>query len=62
LQQFSGRPSSHDPYTIYPWGDDPDVAKANWPRSGDPYETGPLPWTTPVGFYNGQLHRQEDFD
>lgn len=47
---------------VYPWGNDPDVARANWPRSGDPYETGPVPLTTPVGFYNGQLHSKETFD
>ena len=60
--EYAGRGGAHDPYYIYPWGDDPDVTKANWPRSGDPYEVGPLPWTTPVGFYNGQLHSKEDFD
>jgi hypothetical protein len=37
------------------------MAKANFPGSGDPYETGPLPWTTPVGFYNGGLRRKADY-
>jgi formylglycine-generating enzyme required for sulfatase activity len=60
--EYAGRGGSHDPYYIYPWGDDPDVSKANWPRSGDPFEGGAMPWTTPVGFYSGQLHRRQDFD
>jgi len=60
--EYAGRGGSHDPYYIYPWGDDPDIRKANWPRSGDPFEAGAIPWTTPVGFYSGQLHRKQDFD
>jgi len=60
--EYAGRGGAHDPYLIYPWGNDPDVAKANWPHSDDPYEAGPLPLTTPVGFYNGQLHSKEVFD
>ena len=35
--------------------------KANWPESKNPFRTGPLPWTTPVGFFNGKLHRKADF-
>ena len=50
------------PYYNYPWGNDADKLKANWPDSGDPFETGPLPYTTPVGFYNGQLHQKADFN
>ncbi len=60
--EYAGRGDSYDPYYIYPWGDDPDISKANWPQSGDPYEAGSLPLTTPVGFYNGQLHSKEDFN
>jgi formylglycine-generating enzyme required for sulfatase activity len=26
---------------------------ANYWESGDPYETGDRPWTTPVGYYDG---------
>jgi len=59
--EFAGRGGSYSPYFLYPWGDDADYSKANWPGSKDPYETGPYPWTTPVGFYNGQLHRKADF-
>ena len=50
-------------YNIFPWGNDEneDGTLANWPSSGDPYETGDYPWTTPVGFYNGELHDAADF-
>ena len=51
----------HYPYYKYPWGNDVDKLKANWPDSGDPFESGSLPCTTPVGFYNGQLHQKADF-
>ncbi|TFG48562.1 MAG: DUF1566 domain-containing protein, partial [Candidatus Brocadiia bacterium] len=44
--EYAGRGGLHDPYAIYPWGDDPDNSKANWPNSGDPYEAGPMPYTT----------------
>ena len=44
----------------YPWnssggvyGDHIDGSKADYLASGDPYETGAYPWTTPVGYYNG---------
>ncbi len=50
-----------DSHPIFPWGDVPEDARANWPNSGDPYETGPFPWTTPVGFYNGELHKRSAF-
>jgi formylglycine-generating enzyme required for sulfatase activity len=59
--EYAGRGGQYTPYTIFPWGDDADNAKANWPNSGDPYETEPFPWTTPVGFYNGQLHLKADY-
>ncbi|MEI8079940.1 MAG: DUF1566 domain-containing protein, partial [bacterium] len=52
-------------YAIFPWGDDKTAASgtlANWPNSGDPYEIGDLPWTTPVGFYNGELRTKADFN
>ena len=33
-----------------------DGQRANYGTSGDPYEDGPSPKTTPVGFYDGGLH------
>ena len=47
--------------TLFPWGNNPDTEKANGPHSGDPYETGVQPWTTPVGFYDGTLHTKTEF-
>jgi len=39
-------------YYKYPWGNDAnDTSKANWIDSGDPYESGSFPYTTPVGYY-----------
>jgi len=59
--EYAARGPGHGQYRLFPWGNEADRAKANWPRSGDPYEAGPYPWTTPVGFYNGKLHRKADF-
>ena len=30
--------------------------RANYASSGDPFETGPYPWTTPAGYYDGTSH------
>lgn len=59
--EYAARGGQYVPYRIFPWGDDADNTKANWPNSGDPYETGAFPWTTPVGFYDGTLHQRADF-
>jgi formylglycine-generating enzyme required for sulfatase activity len=61
--EYAARAGQDDPYRIFPWGDskNDDGTLANWPGSRDPYETGPLPWTTPVGFYNGKLHLKAKF-
>ncbi len=62
--EYAARGGQYNPYRIFPWGDDvnADGTLANWPDSGDPYETGPYPWTTPIGFYNGKLHQKADFN
>lgn len=39
--------------------------KANWPDSKDTYEgmsPSTYPWTTPVGFYNGQLRLKSEYN
>ena len=46
----------------YPWGDSIVGSQVNYYASGDPYETGPHTWTTPVGFYDGQLRQKGDFN
>ncbi|MBX7259371.1 MAG: SUMF1/EgtB/PvdO family nonheme iron enzyme [Candidatus Hydrogenedentes bacterium] len=59
--EYAALGGANEQYPIFPWGDEPDNARANWPDSGDPYETGPIPWTTPVGFYNGEPHAKAQF-
>jgi len=60
--EFAARGANHPPYLVYPFGNRVDDRRANLPRSGDPFEAGPYPWTTPVGFYDGTLRRKADFD
>ncbi len=59
--EYAARGGLQNPYRNFPWGDEPDATRANWPESGNPFRAGPQPWTTPVGFFNGQLHRRADF-
>lgn len=60
--EYAARGGHYDPYYNYPWGNDADPARANWPIATDnPYRTGDYPWTTPVGFYDGQLHTRAEF-
>jgi len=59
--EYAARGGQYTPYYTWPWGNNRDTTRTNWPRSGDPYEAGPNPWTTPVGFYNGQLHLKSEF-
>ncbi|MHC4456071.1 MAG: formylglycine-generating enzyme family protein [Planctomycetota bacterium] len=51
--EYAARGGEHNPYYRYPWGDSIDGSMANYWSSGDPYETGAYPWTTPVGYYDG---------
>jgi formylglycine-generating enzyme required for sulfatase activity len=63
--EYAGRGGQINPYYNYPWGNDQDIKKANWPQSGDPYEgaaESSYPHTTPVGFYNGLLHQKTEFN
>lgn len=59
--EYAGRGGLHSPYRIFPWGDDDHPARANWPRSGDPFESGDEPFTTPVGFFNGSYYKEYSF-
>lgn len=62
--EYAGRGGQKDPYYNYPWGNDQDITKANWPRSGDPYEgtaENTYPHTTPVGFYDGTLRLKSEY-
>ncbi len=63
--EYAARGGQYSPYYNYPWGNDQDIARANWPGSKDPYEgTDPstYPWTTPVGFYDGKLHLKSEYN
>jgi len=51
--EYAARGGNDNPYYRYPWGDIEHGSKANYWESGDAYETGPWPWTTPVGYYDG---------
>lgn len=54
--EYAGRGGQYNPYYVFPWGNDSmTLSRANWPTSGDPYETGAYPYTTPVGFFDGLL-------
>lgn len=59
--EYAARGGQKDPYRNFPWGDDADATKANWPESRNPFRSGPQPWTTPVGFFDGRPHRRADF-
>ena len=63
--EYAGRGGQTNPYYNYPWGNDQDITKANWPDSKDPYEgTGETfyPYTTPVSFYDGNLHLKSEYN
>jgi formylglycine-generating enzyme required for sulfatase activity len=60
--EYAGRGGHTDPYLKYPNLDTIDITQANLPNSGDPYETGAYPYTTPVGFYNGSLRLKSDYN
>jgi hypothetical protein len=62
--EYAGRGGQTNPYTKYFWGNIPDTTKANFPGSGDPYESanpGLYPFTTPVGFYDGSMHLKSEY-
>ena len=56
--EYAARGGQYNPYYQFPWGNDTnaDGRLSNWQGSGDPWEDGDYPHTTPVGFYNGALH------
>lgn len=51
--EYAARGGEHNPYYLFPWGNDYDGSKANYSSSGDPYEGSSWPSTTPVGYYDG---------
>ena len=59
--EYAARGGQYEPYWNFPFANEPDPKKANWPESKNPFRTGPYPWTTPVGFFDGKLHQKSDF-
>ncbi len=60
--EYSARGGHLNPYFNYPCGDSVILNQANLPASGDPYESGSSPNTTPVGFYDGTLKQKSDYN
>ncbi|MCX7428946.1 MAG: SUMF1/EgtB/PvdO family nonheme iron enzyme [Planctomycetia bacterium] len=58
--EYAARGGQQKPYWNFPWANEADPTKANWPESTNPFRVGPQPWTTPVGFFDGKLHRKAD--
>lgn len=51
--EYAARGRDYNPYLIFPWGNTLDGSKANYWSSGDPFEVGPYPYTSPVGYFDG---------
>ncbi len=51
--EYAARGGNHSPYYRFPWGDSIAGSMASYHYTYDPYETGDIPWTTPVGYYDG---------
>ena len=51
--EYAARGAEYNPYYAFPWGDMINGSQANFKLSGDPYEAGPNPQTTPVEYYDG---------
>ncbi len=60
--EFAGRGGKLSPYLNYPAGNTISISAVNLPASGDPYETGSYPNTTPVGFYDGALKQKSAYN
>ena len=69
--EYAANGGRTSPYYMYAWGNDPNTggSYANTLGSGSPWAQSNVlnvvgqiyPWSTPVGFYNGQLHQRSAF-
>ncbi|MCX6277622.1 MAG: SUMF1/EgtB/PvdO family nonheme iron enzyme [Bacteroidetes bacterium] len=59
--EYAGRGGHKNPYYRYPNGDAIVITQVNLPNSGDPFESGAYPYTTPVGFYDGTLKQKTTY-
>jgi len=62
--EYAARGGLCSPYGMFPWGSDTnaDGTLANWAGAAHPFATGPYPWTTPVGFYDGSLQSKTNYN
>ncbi|MFN8241768.1 MAG: formylglycine-generating enzyme family protein [Bacteroidales bacterium] len=60
--EFAARGGHTADYYNYPAGNSIVISSVNLPASGDPYETGSYPNTTPVAFFDGSLRLKSDFN
>ena len=60
--EYCARGGHTNPYYNFVNGNTIDIKSVNLPFSGDPYETGNYPYTTPVGFYDGTLKLKTDYN
>ncbi|MCX6927573.1 MAG: DUF1566 domain-containing protein, partial [Verrucomicrobia bacterium] len=62
--EYAARGGLYNPYGMFPWGSDTnaDGTLANWAGKNHPFASGPTPWTTPVGFYNGSLQYKTNYN
>jgi formylglycine-generating enzyme required for sulfatase activity len=60
--EWAARGGHTSPYMKFCNGNEVDVQQANLPNSGDPFETGNYPLTTPAGFYDGTLKNKADYN
>ncbi len=60
--EYAARGGNTNPYLNYPSGNTIDKTAVNLPDSGDPFETGDYPYTTPVGFYDGKMKQKSVFN
>jgi hypothetical protein len=60
--EYAARGGHLNPYLNYPNGNIVIGNQTNIPVSGDPYETGDYPNTTPVGFYDGTLKLKSNYN
>ncbi len=61
-REYSARGGHTNPYFNYTLGNAIDITAMNLPGSGDPYEPGAYPNTTPAGFYDGKLKLKTEYN
>ena len=59
--EYSARGGHKTPYYNYTNGNTIVIGQANLPGSGDPFEAGSYPNTTPVGFFDGTLKQKSAY-